>query len=156
MTCASGNRRIYVPRRGNRKVVNSTEIEAISQEFGFEVYNFETVDNEFEYFQTAELVVRPHGAGLTNIAVCRAGMGILELVPSDHIFPYYYTLAESAELDYSYIVGKSIEHRPPGSWGPSLADFHVDADDYRQALIVLIEGVPTFHKKDDGTSMSNT
>src|SRR5262249_38563514 len=96
---APRSRRIYVPRQGVRRVSNSDEVESASRELGLEIYDFRTVANEFEYFRSAELVVGAHGAGLTNIAFCLPGTKILELVPSDHVYPYYYTLAEAAELD---------------------------------------------------------
>jgi hypothetical protein len=134
---ARGGRRLFIPRHGVRKASNTEQIEAIAVEQGLEVYDFQTVEDEFSYFRSAELVVGPHGAGLTNIAVCRPGTKILEIIPTDHVHPYYYTLAEAAGLDYSYLGAKSAEQRAPGSWGPSPHDFYVDPVEFREALLSL-------------------
>jgi hypothetical protein len=134
----STRRRIFVPRRGTRAIENGAEIERISQEMGLELYDFTKVDDEFAYFREAELVVGAHGAGLTNIAVCQPGTKVLELVPSDHVYPYYYSLAEAAGFDYACLVGPSSGMREKGTWGPSPFDFTVDPEEYRSALGTLL------------------
>lgn len=131
-------RRIFVPRRGPRSIENGEEIEWISQEMGLELYDFANVSNEFTYFREAELVVGAHGAGLTNIAVCRPGSKVMELVPTDHVYPYYYSLAEAAGLDYSCLAGHSSQMREKDAWGPSPFNFNVDPTEYRSALKTLL------------------
>lgn len=135
---ASIGRRVYIPRNETRVMVNREEIEGIIGALGIETYDFRTCANEPEFFQSAELVVGAHGAGLTNIAFCRPGTKVLEIVPSDHVYPYFYTLAESAQLDYSYLVGKSINHRPAGSFGPSPYDFWLDPEEFRRSVELLL------------------
>lgn len=138
-----GSRRIFIPRRGARKLANTTEIEAIAVQLGLEIHDFRTVDDEFARLREADLVVGPHGSDLANIAVCREGAKVLELVPSDHVHPYFYTLAEGAGLDYCYLVGTSAGERAGPRSGPSPFDFHVDPDEFRgavQALLAELEG----------------
>jgi hypothetical protein len=74
---------------------------------------------------------------LTNIVFCPQGAKVLELLPSDHIHPYYYTLADASGLDYSYLVGQSAGQRPPGAFGPSPFDFSIDPSEFRAALEFL-------------------
>lgn len=135
---ARTGRRLFVPRRGKRLIANAEQIEGISREMGLEIYNHASVDDEFSHFRQAELVVGAHGAGLTNIALCHPGAKVLELVPTDHVLPYYYTLAEAAGLDYACLAGHSSEMREKGARGPSPFDFTIDPDEYRSALGTLL------------------
>ncbi len=127
-------RKIYIPRRGTRKLSNGAEIEAIAQRSGFEIYDFRKIANEFEYLREASIIVGPHGSDLSNIAVCQAGTKVLELIPSDHVHPYFYTIAEGAGLDYSFIVGESEFERPAGTVGPSPYDFSIDPGEFSNAI----------------------
>jgi hypothetical protein len=126
--------KVYVPRTGVRKAINEAELIAIAGEFGFEVYDFEQCPEEPEFFSTVSAVVGAHGAGLTNLAFCKPGTQVLELIPSDHVHPYFYSLADSARLDYHCLMGKSQGSRPPDAFGPSPFDFHVDPVEFRSAL----------------------
>jgi hypothetical protein len=134
---AAASARVYVPRDGVRRISNDTEVRAVLQDFGFVTFDFRTVADEAGYFGAAAMVVGPHGAGLTNLAFCQPGTKVLELIPSDHVHPYYYTLSESGGLDYSYMVGRSLGSRPAGTFGPSPYDFVVDIDELRGALTTL-------------------
>ena len=131
---AAPHRKVYVPRVGPRKVSNEAELMPILQSFGFEIYDFRAVADEVRYFAEAAVVVGAHGAGLTNLAFCQAGTKVLELIPSDHVWPYFYTIAEAADADYSYIVGQSLGSRAPGTFGPSPFDFVVDPTVFQAAL----------------------
>ena len=136
-------RRIFLPRRGTRAIENGAEIERISQEMGLKLYNFAEVVDEFAYFREAELIVGAHGAGLTNIAVCLPGTKVLELIPTDHVYPYYYSLAEAAGLDYACLAGRSAGMRETGAWGPSPFDFTINPDEYRSTLGTLLAELDT-------------
>jgi capsular polysaccharide biosynthesis protein len=109
---ASEGRRIYIPRPGVRKPSNQAELEEIALELGLEIYDFRKVDDEFAFMRKVDLVVGAHGSDLANVGVCREGTRVIELIASDHVHPYFYTLAEGAGLDYGYIVGKSEIERP--------------------------------------------
>lgn len=127
-------RRLFITRAGRRKIANEHALLEIAASFGFERYDFTQVQNEPETFAEASIVVAPHDSGLANIAFCRPDTKILELIPSDHVHPYYYTLACAGGLDYAYIVGNSAAERPKGSWGPSDADFLIEPDAFATAL----------------------
>lgn len=126
--------RIYVPREGVRRAANEAVLMEIAGEFGFQPFDFRTCEHEPSFFHAAQAVIGAHGAGLTNLAFCQPSTKVLELIPSDHVYPYYYTLADSAGLDYSYLIGPSKQTRAPGTWGPSPYDFTVDPDTFRAAL----------------------
>jgi capsular polysaccharide biosynthesis protein len=129
--------RVYMPRTGSRRAINEAELIEIAREFGFEVYDHEKCAGEPEFFSSVEAVVGAHGAQLTNLAWCRPGTKVLELISSDHRYPYYYTVADSAQLEYHCLGGQSLESRPPGSTAPSLFDFHVDPTEFRETLVAM-------------------
>lgn len=127
-------RRLYVKRTGRRKISNEGELLPIMRNFGFEIYLPENSANQFYDFNEAEAVIGAHGAGLSNIIFCNPGVKLLELMPSDHIEEFYYTAADSAGLNYAYIVGVSESHRPPGTGGVSIADFYIDPEVFEDAM----------------------
>jgi capsular polysaccharide biosynthesis protein len=133
-----GTRRLFLPRQ-SRKPVNQAALVSIAAAYGFETYLPETdPERQISLFEAAESVVAPHGAALANAAFCRPGTQVLELIPSDHVFPYYYTLCTNAGLRYSYLVGQSTELRDDNSIGPSPYDFHVDPDTFETAIRALV------------------
>jgi len=135
------NRRLYVTRgMGTRKVINEQDLQPILDRFGFEFYNPSEHPDPPADFGEAEAIVGAHGAGLTDIVFCPPGGKIMELMPSDHVFPHYYTLAVSASLEYMCLQGKSTHERRKGSWGPSPHDFVVDIKYFEQALSELLQG----------------
>lgn len=138
LTVPCKGRRLYIPRRGTRRLTNEHIIETIAVDFGFEVFDPGGCIDDFSYFREAEIVVGPHGAGLSNIAVCRPGTKVLELTPSDHILPYFCTLADAAGLNFYAMLGTSVGHRPQGATGPSPYDFYVDPTVFASALETIM------------------
>jgi hypothetical protein len=134
-TVAPSNRRLYVSRNGyGRQAVREREVENLLVEHGFEIYRASEHDDQPRDFDRAAIVVGPHGAGLANLAFCRPGTRVVEIVPSDNAYPFYYSLAVAAGLDYGYVVGRSVMKREPGAFGPSPYDYEIDLDELRAAL----------------------
>ena len=131
-------RRLYIPRSTNRLLANEAEILGILKARGFEAYDHRNVPYEPDFFAGTDIIVGAHGAGLTNMAFRTPGMQVLELIPSDHVYPYYYTLADAAGHHYSYLIGKSEVERPKGTFGPSAANFFIDESEFGAALDTII------------------
>jgi Glycosyltransferase 61 len=122
-----GHRKLYLPRRSTKRAItNEPELEAALIARGFEIVDPASVAEPETLFAEAKIVVGAHGAALTDCMFCPRNAVMVEIVPSDHVFPYYYCLAGAADLRYAYIVGASTDQRPPGSWGPSPHDLSVD------------------------------
>lgn len=135
VTAASPTRRLFVSREGYRRTAtNETAVRRIVQAAGFEIYDPAKRKDPFRDFAEAAVVVGPHGAALMHLAWCRPETRVLELLPSDHIQPYYYTLSEAAGLDYRCLVCRSDGARRSGARGPSPFDFHVDEDLFEAAV----------------------
>ena len=131
-------RRLFVSREGYRRTVsNEASVRRLLVAVGFEILDPSKVEDPQKDFAEAAVVVGAHGAALANLAWCRPGTKILELFPSDHIHPYYYSLADSAGLEYSCLVGRSLVERAPGAQGPSWSDFHVDEVEFAAAMAAI-------------------
>jgi len=134
-TSGSTERRLYVSRRGfERRSSSEPELERVLRERGFEVYEAGERPTQPEDFNEATFVVGAHGAGLANLAFCRRGTRVLEIVPTDNAHPFYYSLSVGAGLDYAYIVGQSVVDRPLDVFGPSPFDFELDAEELEAAI----------------------
>jgi hypothetical protein len=125
----SGHRRLYLPRRSTtRAITNEPELEAALSARGFEIIDPADLERSEQIFSESRIVIGAHGAALTDAMFCPRDAVMVEIVPSDHVFPYYYCLAGATRMDYAYIVARSAGQRPAGSWGPSPYDMTVDID----------------------------
>ena len=131
-------RRLYIPRNASRKICNEKELIPILEKFGFEIFEPSLYMDTPSRFAEAEVVIGAHGAALSNLAFCQPETKVLELMPSDHVFPHWYTLSAAADLVYSCIIGKSENERLSPKYGPSPYDFFIDVDVFEKALSELI------------------
>jgi hypothetical protein len=129
--------RVYVPRRGVRRIVNEEELLPIMRRYGFVVHDHAEVANEPGYFRGTEFVLGAHGAGLANAIFCCPGSTVLELIPTDHVFPYYYTMADASGLTYACIMGQSLGSRGVVESGRSPFDVRVEPKHLDDALSAL-------------------
>lgn len=131
-----GKRRLYISRGINsvRKVINEDCLYTILKNFNFEKYVPHLHDNPRKDFSEASIVVGAHGAGLADLTFCSTGTHVLELLPSDHIYPYYYTLSASAKCNYGLVLGQSVKQRARGTFGPSPYDFSINEDSFMEGL----------------------
>ncbi|HEY9641848.1 MAG TPA: glycosyltransferase family 61 protein [Coleofasciculaceae cyanobacterium] len=129
------SRRLYISRAGcRRNVVNEEAITRILINYDFEIYDPAQHENQPDDFAEAAVIVAPHGGGLSNLAFCQPGTKVLELIPTDHVYPYYYTLSDAAGLEYGCIIGQSTHERGQDAWGPSSYNFYVNEDEFESAL----------------------
>ncbi|MBI2689206.1 MAG: glycosyltransferase family 61 protein [Acidobacteria bacterium] len=132
---AGKERKVYLRRKAQtRNIRNEADLEPLLQEFGFAIYEPGSVEDEPGLLQGVDCVIGTHDAGLANIAFCRPGTTVVEIVPTDHVYPYYYTLASGAGLRYGYLAASSDAIRPVGAWGPSPYDFTINENDFRGIL----------------------
>src|SRR5699024_9429852 len=94
---------------GRQPTNNRAALDELLVSHGFTPVDAAQVD--FAALMTrAEVVVAEHGAALADLAFCRPGTAVIELIPSDHMQPYYFSLARAAGLDYSAVVCRSSGH----------------------------------------------
>ncbi len=138
---ASGSRRLFVRRLARtRHLRKEAELLPLLEKRGFEIIDPNSFHHVEAAFQQAELIVGPHGASLANLAFCRPGTRVLELVPSDQAYPFFYTMAVHGGLGYDCLIGKSDREtfHPPGETWNSPSDFTVDTNAFEKALDRLV------------------
>jgi capsular polysaccharide biosynthesis protein len=137
---ASG-RRLYISRglAGYRRVLNEPEVVSLLKEHGFEVAALETmsVPEQAAAMAACEVVVAPHGGGMSNIIFCSPGTKIIEIYSPELVATYFWKLSNQLGLDYYYMLGKggptAADTDYPQSWD-ARADIQVDLDLLQQTL----------------------
>ena len=69
----------------------------------------------------ATALVAPHGAGLTNMLFCRAGMPVVEIADPDYPNPNFYAMAAALDLRYALVPARGV-----GGGHPLHRDLSVD------------------------------
>lgn len=99
--------RIYICRSqaSVRHVKNEDALIAFLAGYGFQAFHLETLDffEQIRLFANAEVVVGPHGAGLTNLVFSKPHTKVVEFTMPDRI--HYWALCDELGLDYYYING---------------------------------------------------
>ena len=90
-------------------MLNEEDVFSQLERYGFEFYDPDQEDNHPLDFNQADIIIAPHGAALANLVFCQPGTKVLELIPTDHPFGYFYTLSQTNNLNYAYLMGQS-EH----------------------------------------------
>ncbi len=138
------DRRIYLARRGRRKIANEAELSPILARFGFETVAMEGLDlaSQVEAVRGSDLVVAPHGAALAHLVHVTEGGTLIECLPPRISNPSFFMLAGACGLRYAAIRGgedRASRGQPAGA-----ADFTVDPADLERILRAAIaEGVGT-------------
>ncbi|NER07936.1 MAG: glycosyltransferase family 61 protein, partial [Okeania sp. SIO3C4] len=103
---------VYISRQDapTRRVINESEVVNFLSKFGIKSVTLTSMSviEQASLFAGAKVVVAPHGAGLTNLLFCRQGTKVIELIPHNDIRMWYYHLSNNCELDYYYLLGKSV------------------------------------------------
>ena len=99
------DRMLYVSRRDStqRIMENEGELEERLSREGFEIIVASTLSftDQVRLFAEANLIVAPHGAGLTNIGFADPGTSLYELFPESYANPCFCRLAQLGGLRYT-------------------------------------------------------
>jgi capsular polysaccharide biosynthesis protein len=127
-------KRIYIDRRNSshRPLLNEGEVIAALAEYGFVPVRLETLrlDEQQRLFANADIIVAPHGAGLTNILYARPDCKVIELIMDGWACWCFRHLSAIRRASYDCVVGKQVSqsdeiwvHARPWIISP----FHVSA-----------------------------
>lgn len=104
-----GRKRIYISRSGarRRRILNEPDILPLLKQYGFETIRPAemTVKEQMQTFASADVVVSPHGAELTNLAFCRPGTKVIEILSPYYLNPCFKKIAALSGLQYTALVG---------------------------------------------------
>jgi capsular polysaccharide biosynthesis protein len=99
----------------------------VLEKYGFEVHqlNDKSMEEQIRLFASAEFVVTPHGAGLSNLVFCKESTKVLELFPGGYVKQTYYDLSNKLNLEYRYIIFEKDEEADNSIDGQKI---HITAD----------------------------
>lgn len=121
-------KRIFISREDalNHIATNESEIWSALESRGFHklVLSSMPYADQIRAFETADLIVATHGAGLTNIGFCKPGTKVLEITPNDLHNGCYRYLSILMQLRHFWVPMGTID------------DFTVDVD---KLLALLLE-----------------
>jgi glycosyltransferase involved in cell wall biosynthesis len=94
------SRRLLVARKGPRKIHNIEQVQAFLSRYDFETVCLEgmSIVDQILLFQSAEFVIGPHGAGLSNLVFCEPGTKVIEFMPSVELRPFFWLISEKLDL----------------------------------------------------------
>ena len=151
------SQRLYISRsnRGTRAPIEEPRLMESLERRGFQCVTLESMSvmEQANLLSSANLVIAPHGAGITNIAFCKPGTTIIELFGS-YVVPCYWSLATLARHNYhAYFVDETptknvngriqsketslLESDPPGQTSNSKQAPPVDLEHRRNQMINL-------------------
>lgn len=124
-----------------RRALNEHELAPLLDEYGFEVYNLEEMSmaEQIQLFRHGDMVISPHGAGLSNIVYCQPNTKVIELLHDrfDQGMTSYWSLCNLFDLNYTIVMG-SVPEGEVGNY-PSNSNFAICAQTLRNALEDLID-----------------
>ncbi len=101
-------KRIYISRSQARyrKILNEAEMINFLEKYGFQKVTFESMSfaEQVACMARAEVVIAPHGAGLTNIVFCDPGTKVIEFFSSLYVANCYWEICHSCSLEHYYLV----------------------------------------------------
>jgi capsular polysaccharide biosynthesis protein len=136
-------RRLYVSRGSTPKtriVCNEDEVIGLLEQHGFETERPEKhpLAEQASMFASAELVVAPHGAGITNMVFCRPGTPLVELFPPPFVLRAFWRQAANLGHPYFYALGE----REAGTRRDVAADMTIDVGKLETALGSALAELP--------------
>lgn len=104
-------KRLFIDRRRSslRKLVNEQQVMEALPDFTPLELEALTINEQLQLFAQADIIVAPHGAGLTNIGFARPGTVVVELMMDTYCNWCYRRLAALRNLNYLCVLGRSLD-----------------------------------------------
>lgn len=133
-----GKERLYITREKavRRKISNEAMLKVCLLNHGFRLIDpgALTFREQVALFAEAEIVVGPHGAGLTNAAFMAPGGAMVELTHTGRVVWTFHEVACASGHAYACVVGDMTA----GQDQPLFADFAVDVEAVDKAVRAAI------------------
>jgi capsular polysaccharide biosynthesis protein len=125
----------------HRRVSNEPAVIGVLKRLGFQEARLAglAVAEQIAVFANAEVIVAPHGAGLSNLVYAAPRTRVLEMFSPNYVHPCYWSLSCLCELDYAYLLG--VGPRPAPGVDPHRHREHltIDTDQLRLAVKSLLD-----------------
>jgi capsular polysaccharide biosynthesis protein len=118
--------RLYISRSDTeqRRVDDEDRLVAMLDTLGFTCLTLSgrPLDEQIDLFSRAEVVVGPHGGGLSNLVWCRPGTAVVELYANDYVNPVFWGLSENLQIRHHHVIGHPATPGLPRSYGAMVVD----------------------------------
>ncbi|MEH7492520.1 glycosyltransferase family 61 protein [Neobacillus niacini] len=108
----TGYERIFISREDarHRPLLNENEVFNVLEKYGFKKVKLSTLSfiEKIKLFQSAKVIVSPHGAGLTNIVFCTPATKVIELFSPTYLVPCFFVISQHMDLHYYGLVGEAV------------------------------------------------
>ncbi|MBW4464192.1 MAG: DUF563 domain-containing protein [Pegethrix bostrychoides GSE-TBD4-15B] len=133
--------RIYITRSdaNHRRVLNEAEVLQQLQPQGFVAVELESLSFQAQValFAHAQIIITPHGSGLTNLIFCCPNTVVIELVSPNYVRHYYWVISRLLSLKHYFLMGESLPCsmlRELMYQNPLIEDIWVNLDTLRATL----------------------
>jgi len=136
-------RRLYISRSGSsvRRIINESELFAKLRAYDFEFLCLEGISmrEQIAAFQSADVIVAPHGAGLANLCFCRPGTRVMEITTPFRVLSLFTRLANAANLEFHLHIAEAKDiSRLHGDTAVGDSNMWVDVAEVERALQPLV------------------
>ena len=136
-------RRLYVSRgqAKYRRILNEGDVMEFLQGIGFEVLLFEnmTMREQAAAMASCDVIVAPHGGGLSNLVFCSPGTKVIEIFSPELVAGYFWKISNQLDLDYYYMLGTGpaaiTDPNYTQAWDTH-TDIEVDLDTLKKTLVM--------------------
>ena len=106
------DRRVYISRRevttdwARRYIINENEVWGYLKEKGFEKVILEDlmIEEQAKLFNSAEIILGTHGAGLANLVFCRPGTKVFEFFNPGLLDEAYWFISDQIKLKHKCVL----------------------------------------------------
>lgn len=136
---------IYISRNDSksRNVINEPDLIKLLEAYGCKTVSLAGMSfvEQVRLFNSARVIVSPHGAGLANLVFCEPGIKVIEIFSEGWIGTMYWDLANKLALDYYYHIAK-VSSPPKTAAEAKHKHFEVDVDVIDNILSRFKEKIP--------------
>jgi hypothetical protein len=114
VTHTSGAKRIYIARRGTRRVVNESEVLHTLKQYDFHLVYMEdhTIAEQIGLAAGADCIAGPHGAGMTFVMFMKPGGTMLEFFAPTYVNPCMTAICSILRIAYFMVTSRNFIGRP--------------------------------------------
>ena len=113
-------KKIFIDRSDSKlkhcKLINNNEIKLYLKAKGFKILKLSNLDfkDQINIFNTAKVIIGPHGAGFANLVFCKNSTKVIELKPKNHPNRVYERISCINKLNHKIIKLKHIKNNKKG------------------------------------------
>ena len=100
--------KIYISRNDShkRRILNEDMVTNYLDNLGFKTVYLEGLpfEEQISLFANAEAIVAPHGAALTNLAFCKPGTKVIEIVNPEWYQDCFFRIGQNVGVDYYFMI----------------------------------------------------